>query len=221
MQFGMMLVDTGFSFGNPQMALAAVYGSLWLLLAVFLVFARGDAAFPKVPTLIVYALIGLSIPNVVVLGVINMLAPSGITIGMPWGRPPLWLPLSSLIGGSLLGRIVRRRRDRQSARPEAQDPKSGPRLSFRQEYLRALVLSLVFPGTGQVYRQRALVGLLLFAGLALISSFFKMGGFVVGYTLIQVDNLMKPSLSDRIVTMMTGRRLKGGSAPGNRDSSVN
>jgi hypothetical protein len=209
MQFGIMEADTFFSFSDPLMALGTVYGFLWLLLAILFVFSRAKGTgLPGIWLLALFYVAGLYLIKAVVMAFINLPLPLNIHLGMFGGGPPLWLSLIGLVAGSSLGWLIRRRSLRRGSRSAALDPLLEKGSEARRGSSRARILSLIFPGLGQIYEGKPVWGLMIFIGLTVASWMLHVYGLVAGYLLIQVDLAMRPSLLDRVASWAKGGRFE-------------
>jgi hypothetical protein len=210
MQFGIMEADTFFSLNDPLMALGTVYGFLWLLLAIIFVFSRAKGTgLPGIRLLaLFYVFAGLYLIKSVVMAFINIPLPFNISLGMFGGGPPLWISLISLVAGSSLGWFIRRRSLRRGSRSAPSEAQLKEGSEARRGSSRARILSLIFPGLGQIYEGKPVWGLMIFMGLTFASMMVHVYGLVAGYLMIQLDMAMRPSLLDRITGWAQGGKPK-------------
>lgn len=209
MQFGLISADTIFSFSDPTMAAGAIYGFLWLFLAAMALALRGRRThFPNFMALSICALLGLfAVIRFAVMGLINMFLPINVSLGM-LSNPPLWFSAAGIMAGLLIGwtvSLIQGKAKERGTRLNSGD--EGPRAGCRN-IKTALVLSLFFPGMGQVYYGHYLMGLIAFLALCLFSGLFHIWGFIVGFLLIQTATVGNKTVS-RLIDGLTNRTRPG------------
>ena len=223
MRFWMMEADNFYTLSDPLMAAGTLYGCIWLFLALFFVLTRyRSGSLPPIWAAAIMILVGSYLePRGSVLAFINILLPLNISLGMFGGGPPFWVSLVSAASGASAGWFVQRRRERSARRSEAFARPDSAGHAVGQGRLPALVLSLIFPGLGQAYCGNPFRGLAFFFGLTMMIFITRVSGFAVGYTLIQVDMLMRPSLIDRILKRLNWASSSDRPASGSPGSPVN
>jgi len=193
MRFGIEMWDTFFSFSDPKMAIASVYGFIWLLLATILLVSRSrEIRLPSIFSLLIFIPGGLFfVTHSAVMALINVFLPYNVYLGMFGGGPPLWLSASGMTSGLLIGWAISGWRRKISAQWAVTD--SGLKGRWDRKGT-AFVLSLLFPGLGQIYYGRYSGGLIGFVFLCLFSSIFRVWAFIVVYLVIQVATIKDGAL---------------------------
>jgi len=165
---GITFLDTGFSFLDPQMACGAIYGYAWLLVGFLIIFSRfRNKRLFNLYAIAGCAFVGLWFPKSFAVAVLNLFAEHDTSIGMPFGGPPLWLAFVSIMAGALLGWVAQK--------------------CSEAEYKRshACLLSMIFPGLGQVYRGKLILGFGMLIGLCFTTQMFGLIGLLAAYVTIQ------------------------------------
>jgi hypothetical protein len=199
MQFGIIEADTFYRISDPLMGAGTFYSWIWLFLAIFLAITRYPTG-KRPPAWALAATVLLAIylvPRSAVLAFINFPLPGNVSLGM-FGGPPIWPSLASVAAGALLGWQVRRRREEMARRSKAPGSRGRAGHSAGWARLRNVLLSFILPGLGQAYYGAPFRALGLFLGIAMMTGMAHAYGLIVVYAFIQADNLMRPSLIDRL-----------------------
>ena len=177
------------------MAGGAIYSYLWLFLSFFVIFSRlRNTRFFYLASIAVCAFVGLWIPKAIVVAVINLFAGRSTHIGMPWGGPPLWPAFLSIVTGSALGWLAQKRNRLEARRSQLSGSPSLKRSKAKYERSYAMLLSIFFPGSGQVYGGALILGFVLLFGLSLATEMMKLFGFLTAYLFIQAATWVQRSL---------------------------
>jgi len=181
-QFHAMYADVGFSFRDPLTATGVFYACLWLFLGMAIFVINNRLSLVRAFTTVgIYVLGGLFLPKTVLLALLNITARPGVHIGMPWGGPPLWLSLTAVTSGLSLGWVLLKVKRRKGLPINLADDANQDSSERRSKRLKAVLLGIVFPGLGQVYKGQYVIGFLVFFYLACLTYMFKLIGFLLVY----------------------------------------
>ena len=190
---GIAFWDGFFSFNDPWMMAGAIYGCLWLALAVTLLVLRSrETGFPNLLRLSLYFLAGqfIVVPSIV-LAIINASLPPNESFGLLSG-PPLWISTAGIAIGLVLGWTFRYAQGKGS-RAEKPNGPEGRAIGLKSMPV-ALALSFCFPGLGQIYLGRFFLGLLALLALCFFTQMLHIWGFIAVFVLIQAALITNKAL---------------------------
>lgn len=198
MQYSIALLDVGFTYQDPLMVGGLIYSCLWLIVSMtlFAAFAqvRRGAGCPYslariVSTIVVYGSVGITLPDIVIVTLLNLRAGRGFAVGMPFGSPPYWMPAAAIGFGIACGLALARWQKTErffsgSILKPAQTVSGGAART-----LVAIASTLILPGMVQNYREQFIFGLLLLIVLSTIPFMFGAIALAAAFLILMAATL--------------------------------